>query len=200
MNPKIMDRKKAFPRFPELETKRLLLREIKSSEVKWYLEHFSRKEIVEGQGFPAPEGVKGAREELDQYIVGLFRSRTGFRWGIQLKGQKGLIGSLGFYRWEKPYGHKAHMGYDLDIDYWGRGIMTEAMTRVIDFGFSKMKLTRIELTVMRCNKRSVRLARRLGFKREGILRQYGFNEKMELVDEELYSMLRSDWDPKRVRS
>jgi RimJ/RimL family protein N-acetyltransferase len=58
-----------------------------------------------------------------------------------------------------------------------------------------MKLTRIELTAMRCNGRSKRLARRLGFKREGILRQYGFNEKMELVDEELYSLLRTEWKP-----
>ena len=193
MNQKEMDRKKAFPKFPELKTRRLVLREIKSSEAEWYLEHFSRKEIVEGQGFPAPDGTKGAREELEQYIVGLFRSRSGFRWGIQIKGHDDLIGSLGFYNWEKPYGHKAKMGYDLDIEYWGRGIMAEAMSKVIDFGFSKMKLTRIELTVMRSNKRSMRMAKRLGFKREGILRQYGFNEKMEIVDEELYSMLRQEW-------
>lgn len=195
MGPEIMDREKAFPEFPVLRTKRLLLREIKSSEAQWYLEHFSRKEIVEGQGYPPPESIKSAREELDKYIVGLFRTKTGFRWGIELKGREGLIGSLGLFKWEKPYGHKAEMGYDLDKEYWGKGIMTEAMTKVIDFGFSKMKLTRIELTAMRCNGRSKRLARRLGFKREGILRQYGFNEKMELVDEELYSLLRTEWKP-----
>jgi [ribosomal protein S5]-alanine N-acetyltransferase len=103
-----MDREK----FPELRTKRLLLREIKSSEAQWYLEHFSRKEIVEGQGYPPPESIKGAREELDKYIVGLFRTRTGFRWGVELKDREGLIGSLGLFKWEKPYGHKAEMGYE----------------------------------------------------------------------------------------
>ncbi|MCU0851969.1 MAG: GNAT family N-acetyltransferase [Thermoplasmata archaeon] len=193
MKPRIIDRKKVFPKFPELRTRRLMLREIKASDAQWYLDHFSRKEIVEGQGYPPPDGIRGAKEELERYILGIFRDRSGFRWGIQLKGRKGIIGSLGIYDWEKPYGHKAKMGYDLVMEHWGEGIMTEAAIAAIDFAFSKMNLTRIELTVMRGNRRSINLARRLGFKREGIVRQYGFNEKMELVDEELYSLLRSDW-------
>jgi ribosomal-protein-alanine N-acetyltransferase len=193
MQLKVIDRKKAFPKFPELETRRLILREIKAGDAQWYLDHFSRKEIVEGQGYPPPDGIRGAKEELEMYILGLFRDRSGFRWGIQLKGQKDLIGSLGIYDWEKPHGHKAKMGYDLVKEHWGKGIMTEAATAAIDFAFSKMRVTRIELTIMRSNRRSIALVRRLGFKREGTVRKYGFDEKMELVDEELYSLLRSDW-------
>jgi len=194
-----MDRVKEFPEFPVIETKRLVLREIKLDDVQWYLEHFSRKEVVEGQGFPAPESLEAAKKELETFIVGVFRERTGFRWGITLKGGQTLIGSLGFYRWVQPTGHMAEMGYDLQADHWGKGIMFEAMSAVIDFGFERMKLNRIEATVMPHNVRSMRLLERLGFIEEGMFRQRGFNEKGEPADDVMFSMLRSDWETLRKK-
>jgi hypothetical protein len=55
-----MNRSQKFKKFPELETERLVLREVTIADAEWYLEHFSRKEIVQGQGFPAPKGMKEA--------------------------------------------------------------------------------------------------------------------------------------------
>jgi ribosomal-protein-alanine N-acetyltransferase len=192
-----MDRVKEFPEFPVIETERLVLREITLDDAEWYLEHFSRKEVVEGQGFPAPESLEAAKKELETFIVGVFRERMGFRWGITLKGSRRLIGSLGFYRWVQPTGHMAEMGYDLQADHWSKGIMSEAMNAVIDFGFERMKLNRIEATAMPHNVRSRRLLERLGFKMEGVFRQRGFNEKGEPVDDIMFSMLRSDWEALR---
>jgi len=192
-----MDRYKAFKRFPRLETDRLILREVTIKDAEWYLEHFSRKEIVHGQGFPPPTGMKAAREELQLYFVDLFKSRNGFRWGIEKKGEESLIGSCGYYKWLKPDGHQAEIGYDLDRPYWGQGIMTEALTTIIDFGFGKMKLNRIELLVLPGNERSIGLAKKLGFKKEGVLREHGFDEKMRPVDEVIFSMLRKDWTKMR---
>ncbi len=188
-----MDRRKTFRSFPELETSRLRLREIRPDEVGWYFEHFSRKEIVHGQGFPAPMNLGVARKELKMYIVDLFKERIGFRWGIELKEGGGLIGSCGYYKWSKPSGHQAEVGYDLDPEYWGKGIMTEALTAIIDFGFKKMKLNRVELLVMPHNRRSIMLAKRLGFVREGLLREHGFDEKGRRADDILFSLLKRDW-------
>jgi ribosomal-protein-alanine N-acetyltransferase len=192
-----MNRLQAFKRFPILETDRLILREITIADAEWYLEHFSRKEIVQGQGFPAPKGMKEAREELQLYFVDLFKNRNGFRWGIQMKGEERLIGSCGYYKWLKPDGRQAEIGYDLDPPYWGQGIMTEALTAIIDFGFQKMKLNRIELLVLPKNKRSSGLANKLGFKKEGVLREHGFDEKMRPADDVIFSMLRRDWVKRR---
>lgn len=188
-----MDRFKAFATFPELRTKRLILREVTLDDADWYFEHFSRTEIVHGQGFPAPKSMREAKEELRLYFIDLFGDRNGFRWGIQPKGGETLIGSCGYYKWLKPEGRQAEMGYDLDPKYWGEGIMKEALTAIIDFGFRRMNLNRIEVLVMPRNKRSIGLLGTLGFEGEGVLREHGVDEHMKPTDDILFSMLRKDW-------
>ncbi len=102
-------------------------------------------------------------------MINLYRERLGFRWVITIKSEGQPIGSLGFYKWSssKEWSHQAEMGYDLAREYWGKGMMTEAMNAVIDFGFQKMELNRIEVFIMPRNKRSIKLVKSLGFKREG---------------------------------
>lgn len=176
--------------FPQLTTERLELCEITRDHAAWYLEHFSIPEIAAGQGFPPPKDIEAAKEELEQYIVGLFESGQGYRWGIRLKGQKDIIGSVGFYAWDKE-AEKAKMGYDLRPAYWRKGIMTEALSRAIRFGFDEMKLNRIEVTAMETNPASIALVESVGFVKEGVLREWSrYNGK--LIDEHVFSLLRSD--------
>jgi ribosomal-protein-alanine N-acetyltransferase len=195
-----MNRLKAFKKFPELKTNRLVLREFTMKDAEWYLRHFSTREIFESSGFPAPNGIKCARAELKEYMVDLFKERNGFRWGIEAKDEGKLIGSVGFYKWAKPSGHMAEMGYDLDPKYWHRGIMAEAMHTVIDFGFKRMKLNRIYVTIMPRNRRSLKLVKRLGFTKEGVLRESGLDENMKPTDEVIYSLLKRDWAKARSQS
>lgn len=190
----VLDREKEFSEFPVLETERLVLREITMDDLDWYLEHFSRPEMIEGQGFPGPESREVAEKELREYIVDLFAKRDGFRWGISMRDGPGLMGSLGFYKWVRPSGHMAEMGYDLQREHWGKGIMSEAMRAVIDLGFQRMKLTRIEALVFVFNTRSAKLLEGLGFKREGILRSRGVTHEGVISDDAMYSLLRSDWE------
>lgn len=178
-------------KFPELTTERLELCELTREHVGWYFDHFSIPEIAVGQGFPPPRDIEGAREELEQYIVGLFEKGLGYRWGIRMKGQEDIIGSVGFYAWEKEH-EKARMGYDLRPAYWGKGIMREALERAIRFGFEDMGLNRIEVTVMDTNERSIALANKLGFSEEGVLREFSKAEG-RFVDEHVFSLLRRDW-------
>ncbi|MBN1676924.1 MAG: GNAT family N-acetyltransferase [Candidatus Thermoplasmatota archaeon] len=196
----MLDRVNEFPVFPVLETDRLVLREITMDDLDWYIEHFSRPEMVEGQDFPAPESREVAEEELRKYIVDLFRNRDGFRWGVTLKGDPRLIGSLGYYKWARPWSHMAEMGYDLQKEHWGRGMMSEAMRAVIDFGFERMKLTRIEAFVFLFNTRSTRMLERLGFRREGILRSRVMTSDGVISDDTIYAMTRDDWLAARGRS
>lgn len=192
-----MNRKTAFRKFPEIRTKRLILRQPSMKDVEWYFEYFSRPELVRGGGEPGPRDIRAAREELRKYLVDLYRKRLGFRWIITLKGEGRPIGTLGFYKWAPSAGYQAEMGYDLAREHWGKGVMTEAMKAVIDFGFEKMGLNRIEVFIMPRNKRSIKLIKNLGFKREGLLRQRYFDEFGHFTDDILFSMLRTDWKEKR---
>lgn len=192
-----MNRKTAFRKFPEITTKRLVLRQPTMKDAQWYLEHFSRPEMVWGGGEQGPRNISAAREEIRSDMVELYRKRQGFRWVITLKGEGQPIGSLGYYKWAPSRSYQAEMGYDLAKEHWGKGIMTEAMNAVIDFGFERMGLNRIEVYIMPRNKRSIKMVRNLGFKREGLLRERFFDEFGNYADDVLFSMLRSDWEEKR---
>lgn len=69
--------------------------------------------------------------------------------------------------------------------------MSEALKRVLDFGFGTMQLNRIEALVFAQNIPSHRLLKKLGFKREGVLREYEF-VKERFVDLTMYSLLRRE--------
>lgn len=184
--------------FPTITTERLVLREITEVDHEWYLKHFSLPEIVDGTGFPAPKDMAAAREELESYIMKLFRESTGIRWGITFKGSDELIGSCGFYKWEHDPHRRIETGYDLHPAHWGKGIMKEAMTAIIDYGFENMGLNRITLLAVSFNERSIALARRMGFVREGTLRENAFFRD-GFYDDEYFAMLRSDWEKLRSR-
>lgn len=192
-----MNRRTAFRKFPEIRTERLVLRQPSMKDAEWYFEHFSSPEVVWGDGERAPKDIEAAREELRKYMIGLYRERKGFRWVITLRGEGRPIGSLGYFKWAPSASYQAEMGYDLAKEHWGKGIMTEAMKAVIDFGFEKMELNRIEVYVMPRNRRSAKMIKNLGFKREGLIRQRYFDEFGNFTDDILFSMLRSDWEEMR---
>jgi ribosomal-protein-alanine N-acetyltransferase len=192
MPPKKARESRRPSRFPTLATKRLVLREVTIKDARWYFDHFNTKEIAEGQDHPGPRNLREARAELKLYFIDLFRLKRGFRWGITLEGCDKLIGSAGFYKWVQPERYQAEMGYDLDPAFWGKGIMTEALSAIIQFGFDQMGLHRIEVLISHHNKRSQQLIRRLGFKREGVLRDHYFIEG-RFSDDVIFSLLKEEW-------
>ena len=184
--------KRAPRRFPTLETERLVLKEITLKDARWYFEHFNTEEIAEGQDYPGPRNMKEARAELKLYFVDVFRTKRGIRWGIAIKGDDKLIGSAGFYKWVQPGRYQAEMGYDLNPAFWGKGIMTEALSAMIQYGFDYMGLHRIEVLISRQNRRSQSLIRRLGFRKEGVLRDHYFVEG-RFSDDMIFSLLKEEW-------
>jgi len=178
-------------RFPILRTKRLVLREVTGKDVAWYFKHYNTWEIVDGQESPGPKDMNAARRELKLYFTDNFEDDTGIRWGITLKGDDELIGSAGFYKWNKRTA-QVETGYDLDPEYWGQGIMTEAMTAITRYAFRVMKVNRIEALISTRNKASLRLLRRLGFRKEGTLREHDFYNG-RYTDDVLLSLLKRDW-------
>lgn len=97
--------------------------------------------------------------EDGQIYLDWFRSRfeekSGIRWGIQIKGEAGIIGTIGFNNFT-PY-HKANIRYNLQSAYWGKGYMSEVLAEIINFGFNNLCVNRIEAEVMTGNTSSAKL-------------------------------------------
>ncbi len=176
--------------FPILATKRLDLVEIQQSHLSDIYLLFSDWKVTEYYNLLPLKNEQDGQNLLD-WFRNRFKDGLGIRWGIALKGESNVIGTIGFNNFTPK--HRANIGYDLQSSYWSRGYMTEALQAVIDFGFNKLEINRIEAEVMQGNVMSEKLLEKLQFKREGILRQWMlWNERY--YDMTMYSLLKTDYD------
>jgi len=182
---------KKLREFPQLETNRLIMREMTLDDVEFYFRHFNNDKIVGGSCFPGPKTLEAAKEELELYCITPFKGNRGIRWGIVRKGGDKLIGTCGYYDWNKTV-RRAEIGYDLDPAHWGQGIITEALCAVLKYGFEKMGLNRVQAIIDSKNIRSMKLVHRLGFKKEGILRQRSYFNG-QFLDDVCFSLLKKEW-------
>lgn len=182
----------ATARFPVLETERLVLREITLDDAPFWLRNFSDPEVVELTAYEPPADLDAAKEEILRYGIRLFEQGAGFRWGIALRPSRELIGTLGYHEWVREGASRARVGYDLLREYRRRGIMTEAMRAILAYGFETMGLNRVEVLTDPSNMPSIRLLERLGFRREGVLRENTcFRDRF--IDDAIYSLLAKEW-------
>lgn len=87
---------------------------------------------------------------------------------------------------------KTEVGYFIDTDFEGQGIITEALMAVIDFAFNKMDLQKVFLRVIPGNEASARVALKCGFRKEGLLRKEFKTIGGVLLDVEYYGRLSTD--------
>ncbi len=184
-----MDRAEQNTPFPRLETERLILRRITPDDTDEVFRLFSNRTVARYLDFPVLKRVEGAKE-IVAWCQKIWEERTGLRFGLERKGDDGLVGTCGFHNWAHR-DFRADIGYDLLPTCWGRGLMREALTRVIHYGVEEMALHRIQAMVNPANERSQRLLERLGFTREGTLREWRFY-RGEFWDEVCYSLLEQD--------
>lgn len=116
-----------------------------------------------------PSSLDKTKEEID-YSLDLFRYKRSIYWAIANKSDNKLIGSCGFNYWNRDHA-RAEISYDLAKEYWGRGVMTEVVRSVLSYAFSQMQLNRVEATVTPTNIGSLKVLEKLGFQREGLLRE-----------------------------
>ncbi|HEX6125950.1 MAG TPA: GNAT family N-acetyltransferase [Pyrinomonadaceae bacterium] len=104
-----------------------------------------------------------------------------------------LIGSIGFVKFDWT-SRKTEIGYWIDKSEEGKGIITRACKRLIEYAFSDLAMNRIEIRCSAENRRSASVPERLGFKREGVLRQ-SEERQGKLQDFFIYGLLAEDPRP-----
>jgi ribosomal-protein-alanine N-acetyltransferase len=173
--------------FPVLDVGEHVLRRIELTDGDSLFAYIGDPAVVE---FMRPE--TRTREQVDGAILDFqsnFANKTGIRWAIARKDGDLIVGDLGFRL--DALNLSAPLGYRLAPTFWGRGIATRAVREVVGYGFDMLRLKRIEATVNVANERSIRLLERVGFQREGRLRQYRL-ARGAFYDSYMYSLLASD--------
>jgi RimJ/RimL family protein N-acetyltransferase len=119
------------------------------------------------------------------------RQDTMWKWGLALRETNKLIGTVTLFHLNLSNG-RAEIGYAMGSAYWGNGYMNEALTALIIHAFDVLNLRRLEADVDPRNTPSVRTLERLGFQREGFLRER-WHVGGELQDALFYGLLRREW-------
>lgn len=180
----------AFTHFPTFTTNRLFLRHIQPEDAKDLFPTFSDEDAMQYYGHEPHQSLEDTHEMIERIQVH-YAQRVAIRWGITLKGVDQVIGSCGFHRFGAGF-HYAETGYELNRAFWGQGIMTEAMSTILTYGFTELELHRVEAIIDIANEQSKGLLLKLGFTYEGNLRQrYYFRDLFE--DEHYFGLLKNEW-------
>lgn len=168
--------------FRELEGARVRMRAFHADDREFLYNHFNNPEVNRFLfDSEPPEGeslfslVRWCIDHSDNHL----------RWCIELKQSGKSIGTCGFHCHESM-NNSAEIGIDLDPEYWGKGLMSEAVTEMLDYGFSSLNLHRISALVYTENADCIRLLERNGFEREGLLKDR-FLFRGKYYDHYLYS-------------
>lgn len=177
--------------FSEIQTDRLTLRNLREVDTEFILRHFSDQKITQYlMDAPPVSTIEEAKAIVDYYLAPEMKNHN--RWIILKKEDQSPIGTCGFHKWDKIHLH-AEIGYDLAVNYWGHGFMSEALDSVISTAFKRMKLNRINALVYVGNFRSISLLERLRFKKEGMLREY-YCANNKFYDHLYFGLLQSEWE------
>ncbi len=122
-----------------------------------------------------------------------YRSGDVLQLGIERHGDHSLIGTCTLFHFQRA-SRRCEVGYALGSAHWGQGLMHEALQRLLAFAFGELELNRIEADIDPLNTASARSLERLGFLKEGHLRQRWIVSGV-VSDTDLYGLLRSEWKP-----
>ena len=182
--------REALTYMPTLETPRLTLRRLAMRDAPDIFAYSRDPEVAEHVLWDAHRSIFDSRSYI-RYMQRKYRMGEPASWGIVNKATGKVIGTIGFM-WIQPENAAAEVGYSLARACWNQGIMTEALKRVIQYGFESMGLNRIEAQHETTKPASGAVMRKCGMQHEGLLRQRLMN-KGRYVDVELYAILRRDW-------
>jgi RimJ/RimL family protein N-acetyltransferase len=176
---------------PTINTGRLSLRAISTADLDDFYAVYSNPEVMRYWSTPPLADIDAASKLIDEIREDIERHEI-LKWGIALRPEGNLIGSVTLFHLDFTH-RRAEIGYALGRAYWGNGYMQETLKAVLSFAFKDLNLHRIEADVDPRNHASVRTLERLGFQREGYLRER-WQVNGEVQDAFFFGLLRPDWE------
>ncbi|PQD95656.1 GNAT family N-acetyltransferase [Pradoshia eiseniae] len=176
--------------YPELETNRLNLVQVKEEHTESFFEIMSKDEVTKYYGMDSLKSLEEASKVVESF-QSTYENKRGIRWGIVLKDTGNFVGTLGLNNlstWSK----KAEIGFELHPSHWNKGIAFEAVKEVLRYSFENLELFRIGAVTYPQNDPSIHLLNRLGFTKEGLLRGYLYQNNQS-HDSLIFSLLSTEW-------
>ena len=163
---------KIFSNMPTLYTERLSLRVMHPIDAEDMYDYAKRPEVTKYLLWREHESISFTRDYLiyvgRRYALGDF-----YDWAIIERESRKMIGTCGFTKIDVP-NNCAEIGYVLNPDFHRRGFGSEAVKRVMKFGFEELGLNRIEARFMQGNEASLALMKSVGMTFEGYMRDFIF--------------------------
>ena len=177
-----------FSIFPEIKTARLLLRKLTNEDAIIIFKLRSDENVMRFIDKERAATIVDAETFINRIIQSL-NNNDGITWAITLnEAPHILIGTIGYRRLIKEH-FRAEIGYMLNPGYWKKGIMKEAILKVIDIGFNGLKLHSIEAHINPENAASAGILTSTGFIKEAHFKEDFFFDGT-FKDTAIYSRLR----------
>ena len=173
--------------FPEITTQRCLLRKIVAADQQQVFEGLSHPEVIRYYGV-SYNSFEATGVQM-RFYDDLLENETGIWWAITQKETGVFLGACGLNNWSKVH-RRAEIGFWLLPAFQGKGYMSESVKAVINHGFAKMNLHRIEAIVETGNDNSADLLVKLGFIYEGTHRECEIKAG-KFIDLEVYALITS---------
>jgi len=178
-----------YSKFPNISTGRLNLRCLAKKDTDDIFAIRSDYEVTKYNSGAAYTESKQALNLIERSISG-FQNKSSVYWAITVHGSDTVVGQAGFNCWDQD-NHSAEVGFDLRRDHWRQGIMTEALTAILSFGYVEMGLNRIGAQVSAYNDSSKALLSKLNFQHEGTQRDQYFEDN-KYHDLDLFAVLKRE--------
>ncbi len=163
-----------FANMPRLESERLFFRSIKRSDLNDIYEYSSNPSTSQYLLWRPHADVDETKEFIN-IVLSKYKSGDYNDWAIVYKETGKMIGTCGFTKIDEE-NRVAEIGYVLNPRYWGRGIATEAVKKVLEFAFDVMNFNRVEAKFMFGNDASLKVMKKVGMTFEGYQREAIFNK------------------------
>lgn len=190
----------------ELETDRLILRELLQEDATYIAEKISPLNVSRYLAVvPHPYKLEHAQEFIGNILLEQGKEkRKGYELAITMKpmnctAQTEPLEAIGIIALKNIdyFNQTAELGYWLGKDYWGQGLVPEAAKKMLEFAFNELKLNRINVKAAIENKASNRVIQKLGFVFEGTKKQEMRSRATnKLHDANEYGLLKEDWEKK----
>lgn len=175
-----------------LQTQRLILRKFRDSDLEDLYEYAKDPDVGPNAGWEPHSNRYITRKILNNFI------QKDEVWAIVWKETGKVIGSIGLHKDSKrDINNAKKLGYVLSKEYWGRGLMPEAVKRIIAYVFEELDLPILCVEHFPFNSKSKRVIEKCGFQYEGILRRSYTNYEGKLLDQICYSMIPEEYQEKK---
>ncbi len=144
-----------------LETNRLILRHLELDDLDELFALYCDPDVV--RYIPdAPRNYEEARKELEWHMNGHPKHPEFGLWATIHKNTNKFIGRCGLLPWTFDGRDEVEVAYLISKTYWGQGLGTEAAQAILDYGFEKIKLSRLICLIDEENLASIRVAEKIG--------------------------------------